>query len=97
MHPHNTPRRVVFVSAYDGPVVVERVPPAALADPDRAKRSCRELSQALGGLPVVQRCASGDAMIFGGRPALARFAADPVVDCLPVVEIVTRPSLLEAA
>jgi hypothetical protein len=93
----DTVRRVVFVAAYDGPVVIEHVDPSALADPDAAERSCRGLSRALGGLPVIQRCASGNAMLFGGDPGLRRFAADPVVDCLPVVELSVRVPLAVAA
>jgi hypothetical protein len=89
--------RVSFVAAYDGPVVIEHVPPSALADPDAAQRSCRRLSRALGGLPVIQRSAAGNAMLFGGDPSLRRFAADPVVDCLPVVELAVRVPLAAAA
>lgn len=94
MPSHTTTHRVVFVVTSNGPVVVELVDPPALADPARATRACRDLSARLGFLPVVQRCASGNAMLFGGDPFLWRYAADPVVEALPVVEVgPSRPAM----
>jgi hypothetical protein len=87
----------VFLETPDGTVVVALARPEELADPDASMRACRRLSQALGGLPVVQRCAAGHALLFGGPVHLRRYAADPAVDHLPAVMISRRPPLADAA
>ncbi|MCW2984527.1 MAG: hypothetical protein JWR63_2097 [Conexibacter sp.] len=90
--------RVSFLESAEGTVVVVvHANPQDLADAEAAARACRLLSMALGGLPVVQRCAAGNGVLFGGPPHLRRHAADFTVDALPVVEITVRPSVAAAA
>jgi hypothetical protein len=86
------PHRLSFIETCDAPVVVIHAKPQDLADPAAAARECARVSAAMGGLQVVQRCASGNALIFGGPSHLRRYAADETVDALPVFEVEIRPA-----
>jgi hypothetical protein len=79
-----------FLETCDGPVAIVHARPHDLADADEADRACRRLSRALGDLPVVARCAEGNALLFGGPMHLRRHAADPTVDALPIIEVTIR-------
>jgi hypothetical protein len=86
-----------FLDTPNGSVVVIDVRLPLLQDEVAAARLRRHISLRLGEQPVLLRCRHGNSFTFNGDPNLRRYAVDPAIDALPVVDIDLDPPSHEAA